>query len=500
MDRDAAGAAVVVFDSVFFDQDPERDPPLAAAIGAAGNVMAGEDDKDHTAETLRSSFLAVGDLSLTQIGDVPRLVRNTPTVEGLLPLSRLCAQQYARLTGGPALLPDPRPVLWIDYREPLSAFPSFSFADVLNPRDGRIRDLSTDTSMPLSIFSGRIVLIGRDEGDPSRTDRFPFPNSLGRLQAGVYGHAYATDMLLRGTSITRTTGWVDAAATAALLIVFLGILELRSRLLRGALLALLPFAAFAACQALLSASGIWLGCAPLLVGFLSALLLYWVLLRLSLSASLSRAVGFDPGLIDAFRRESYRSTGTVRREVSIVIADVRDYTLYVSRTDPAAVSQVMTEYMGAMERCVTAQGGYINKFVGDEIIAVFGFPLEQAHVAARAVRTGIAMLEELARLAAAWHERGTASISRIGVGIDMGTVTFVEVGGRTRRQFDVIGDCINGASRIERLTKVLGRPLLVSEEVVRAIENDDNLSGLFAMVKSVAVRGQGDRRVFGLVR
>jgi adenylate cyclase len=497
---DAAGASLVVFDSVFFDQDPERDPPLAAAVRASGRVITGEDSKDHTTPTLRSSFLGIGDLNITPLGGVPRLIRTIPTEEGLLPLSVLCVNERARLAGLALPPGDLRPRLWIDFREPLSWFPSFSYADVLNPRDGRVVDLGSGSPMPLSVFAGRIVFVGRDEGDPSRNDRFPFPSALGKLAPGVYGHAYAADMLLRGRTITRTAWWVDALCTAALLTLLLLVLEVSSRSLRAVALTLLPFAAFAVCQVLLSGPGLWLGYAPLLAGFLSALLAHWTLVRISLAASLDRAMGFDARLIDAFRREGEQRGGTVRRDVSILIADVREYTRYVSRTDPATVSLVMTEYMEAMERCITARGGYINKYVGDEIIAVFGFPLEQARGAERAVRAGMAILEELARLTESWRGRGIASISRIGVGIDTGTVTFVEVGGRTRSQFDIIGDCINGASRIEHLTKELRRTLLVSEEIVRAIDSDDSLAGLFELVKSAAVRGQGERRVFGLLR
>jgi class 3 adenylate cyclase len=249
-------------------------------------------------------------------------------------------------------------------------------------------------------------------------------------------------------------------------------------------------------QALLETGFLWIGYAPIFVAFWTVLILRWVLVRFALSRSLSRAIGFDPRLIDAFRSESARAGGPVRREVSILIADVRNYTHFVSSTDATVVSRIMTEYMEAMEKCITTKGGYINKYVGDEIIAVFGFPLTADQSASRAVRAGLGMLDELARLVSVWKERSLSSIDRIGVGIDYGTVTFTEVGGRTKSQFDIIGDCINGASRIEHLTKELGRSLLVSEEALHALENDDSLSGSFELVKAIAVRGQGMRRVF----
>jgi class 3 adenylate cyclase/CHASE2 domain-containing sensor protein len=495
-----AGASLVVFDALFFDQDPVLDLPLAAAIRAAGNVMAGEDGSVLTAPGLRDSFLAIGDLRIPQMGGVPRFLHAGPTARGLPPLSVLAVREHVRRSGA-ALPPVPdRNRLWLDFREPLSYFPAFSYEEVLHPRDSRVQDLSTGSAVPLSVFSGRIVFIGRDEGGSSRADRFPFPSTLGRLSPGVYGHAYAAEMLLHGTRIARSPGWVDAICVLALLALLLAVLEIRSRPLRIALLVFFPVGSFAACQVLLSGPGIWIGCAPLLVAFLSALALDRALTRMSLSSSLSRAMGFDPRLIDTFRRESARQGGSLRRDVAVLIADVRDYTRYVTRTSPATVSLVMSEYMGAMERCITNRGGYINKYVGDEIVAVFGFPLDAAGREERAVQAAIDMLDELARLTADWKDRGLSSIERIGIGIDTGAVSFAEVGGRTRSQLDIIGDCINGASRIEHLTKEIGRVLLVSEEVFRGLESCDSLAGLFELATTAAVRGQGERRVFALVR
>jgi len=495
-----AGASLLVFDSVFVDQDPALDPPFAAAIRQAGNVIAGEERASVTDPALQESFLALGTIRIAQLGGVPRLIRTGTASEGFTPLAALAAGEYARRSGRTAPALPGAGSIWIDFRDPPSYFPAFSYAEVLDPHGGRLRDLSTALSRPLSVLSGKMIFIGRDEGEPSRTDRFPFPNTMGRLYAGVYGHAYAADMLIRASQITRCSRWVDAAATLALLMMLVVVLGIRVRVLRVASLSLLPLAAFLVCQLLLSRMGVWLGFAPMLVGFCSALGLHWVLVRISLAASLSRAVGFDPRLIEAFRRESLPQGGSLRKEVAILIADVRGYTAFVSRSDAGTASLVMREYMAAMERCVTDQGGYVNKYVGDEIVAVFGFPLDSTRKAERAASAGIAMLDELGRITADWRRRRLSSFERIGIGIDAGPVSFTEVGGRTRSQFDIIGDCMNGASRVEQLTKELGRSLLISEEAFRALETGDRLAGRFELIKTVVVRGQGERRIFGLVR
>lgn len=491
-----ARVSLIVFDSMFLEQERQWDKGLAAALAGAGNVIAGEDGSRPTEEALRGSFLALGNLNIKPLGGKPQFVK-VGAPPSLAPLSVVAAEEYTRRAGaGPGAHGMRGDGFWINYREPPGYFPSFSFSDVMHAEGGRLGD---PARTPISVLTDRIVFIGLD--DPtSKSDRFVFPNTWGREYPGVFAHAYATDTILRGRPVVRVSPWIDAGITLVFIVVLLFILEIRGRKTRTFLLVTLPLAVFILYLALLSGFNLWPGYAPLFVAFWSVLFLHWALLRISLVTSLSKAMGFDARLIDAFRREGSRAGGPVRKEVAILIADVRDYTRYVSRTDPVAVSQVMAEYMEGMERCITSRGGYINKYVGDEIIAVFGFPLAAEECTERAARAAIAMQDDLSRLLASWKERGLPSIDRIGIGIDKGAVVFAEVGGRTKSQFDIIGDCINGASRIEHLTKELHRVLLISEEAYDALENDDSLSGSFELVKTVVVRGQGERKIFGLVR
>jgi class 3 adenylate cyclase len=266
------------------------------------------------------------------------------------------------------------------------------------------------------------------------------------------------------------------------------------------LLVLLPILAFCLALALLMTQRFWLGYAPIFASFWVVLLLDRLHGRLLLAGSLRRAFGFDPRLLESFRKESAKVGGPVRREVAILIADVRNYTAWVSGTDPLQVSRVMSDFLADMEHCITSSGGYINKYVGDQIIAVFGFPLDCSHCAPRAVKAGLLMRKELARLKNSWRERSLAGIEHMGVSIDTGTVTFTEIGGPTKSQFDIIGDCVNGASRIEHLTKELKRDFLISEEAYYALQEDDRLSGSFTFLKNAAIRGQGRRKVFALIR
>jgi class 3 adenylate cyclase/CHASE2 domain-containing sensor protein len=493
-----ADASVIAFDSMFVEHEAQWDPAFAAACGSAGNVVAGEQEgAQPTAAALRGAFAGLGSLAFTQVGAQPRAIR-LPAAgsSSLRPLALVAVNELARqanavLTADPAATSN----VWIDYREAPSFFPRFSFCDVLAAKDGRLGDA---LRTPMSVFAHTIVFVGLD--DPASGDFFAFPNTRGKKYPGVYGQAFAANTIMRGSPITRASPWADAGITLAFACLLLLVLEIRVRPARVLALVLMLPLFFSLYTVLLSGTGLWLGFAPLFVSFWAVLILHWVLLRVALNATLSKAVGFDPRLIEAFRRESARAGGVVRKKVAILIADVRDYTRYVSVTDPATVSTVMGEYMEAMERCITSQGGYVNKYVGDEIVAVFGFPVAEKQESRRALRAAITMLDELGRLRTAWKERGLVCIERIGIGLDTGEVVFAEVGGRTKSQFDIIGDAINGASRIEHLTKEFKRELLVSEEIAKALEGDDELSGCLELVKSVSVRGQGERRILAVIR
>jgi adenylate cyclase len=495
---DAVGASLIVFDAYFIDEEKEWDAGLAESFKAAGNVIVGEGGPPGTVDALLQAPLAFADLNWVPIGRnaVPRFVPVETAAGALQPLSIVAAREYSRRRGeiGSETLSPHDPGFWVNFRVPPSAFTVFSYIDVLRAEDGRIRDAA---HTPLSIFKDAIAFIGTD--NPWSPDRFALPNTFGKKYPGVFGQAYATDTLLEDRRIDRASPWMDAAVSLFIIALLIAALELRSRGMKALLIALLAVVPLCVDVALFQAGNIWLGYAPIIVSVCTVLIAHWVILRVSMAAGLRLAFGFDPRLIEAFRVESAGSGGKVIKDVTVLIADARDYTDFIARTEPSVASKIMGEFFDAMEHCVSQNGGYINKYVGDQIVAVFGFPLENARCVERAVRAGMSMLRELSGLASDWHDRFGTGIRKIGIGIDAGPASFVEVGGKTKSQFDILGDCINGASRIQGLTKKLKRDLLISEEVYRGIETDDALAGSFVFLKEETVRGQGKRRIYALM-
>lgn len=482
---DGAGASLVVFDAEFMGEEPDLDPDFAAALQASGNVIAGISQGGAMPPAVRAALLDVGSLTIREYGGVPREVIPGSPDEGTEALSA-CVVRHCNGTK-PA---DPR--FWIDFRHPPKYFPTFSYIDILRAAEGRISDADRT---PLSLCQGRIVLIGRDIPGG---DRFKLPSAPGRMLPGVTGHAYAVQTLLSGTPVRTLPTWLEAGMVAAIALTLGALLGMRWRAIRIVALVLLPVAVLAAAELLLLRAAIWLQLAPLAATFSAALVLHWMTRRLVLSRALSRTIGFDAGLIEAFRREQVRAGGHLEREVCVLVADVRDYTRFVSTHESRQVAAVMGEYLSAIEGIITSRGGYVNKYVGDEVVAVFGFPLSDERCEERAVAAARAMLQTMESLRRSWTERGMPAIQRIGIGLDRGPATFAEVGGRTKNQFDIIGNCINGASRLQTLTKTLKTSLVISEEMHRALAATPRLQSAFARIGRTAIRGQGTRTLYGL--
>jgi adenylate cyclase len=139
--------------------------------------------------------------------------------------------------------------------------------------------------------------------------------------------------------------------------------------------------------------------------------------------------------------------------------------------------QLLRDFHGRMAACVFAHGGTLDKFIGDGLMATFGTPEPQADAADRAYACGLAMLAAIEEWTAGRAAAGELPVG-VGIGIHLGPVTMGDIGGggdgehgmTQRFEFAVIGDTVNVASRLERLTRELGVALLVSDALVRALD------------------------------
>lgn len=161
------------------------------------------------------------------------------------------------------------------------------------------------------------------------------------------------------------------------------------------------------------------------------------------------------------RREEIVLSGE-ERVATIFFSDIRGFTAMTCGVPSQQVLSWLNRYLAAMGEVIKRNGGFLNKFMGDGIMVVFGVPLSDGpkEDASRAVRCALEMLERIQD----WNAhlpQGEAEI-RIGIGIHTGLVTAGNVGSPERLEYSVIGEAVNLASRLEYLTKEFHVPIVIS--------------------------------------
>ncbi|HRC77906.1 MAG TPA: adenylate/guanylate cyclase domain-containing protein, partial [Kouleothrix sp.] len=174
-----------------------------------------------------------------------------------------------------------------------------------------------------------------------------------------------------------------------------------------------------------------------------------------------------------------------RKLVTVLFADMAGFTATAETMDPEDVRDVIRAYFGRLSAAITRHGGWIEKFIGDAVMAIFGIPTANERDPEHAIRAALDMHQSLADLNAELErERGIRLAMRIG--INTGPVVVSFLGGRQGEDFAVVGDTVNLASRLEHAAPVGG--ILISHATHRHVR------GLFDFqpLPPLAVKGKAE--------
>jgi adenylate cyclase len=143
------------------------------------------------------------------------------------------------------------------------------------------------------------------------------------------------------------------------------------------------------------------------------------------------------------------------RDVSVLFADIVGFTTMSEKMSPAAVSLLLNEYLSRMTDIIFKYEGTLDKYIGDAIMAVFGAPLDMPDHAARSIKTALEMRDRLEEFNA---ERKEGPLLRIRIGINSGKAVAGEIGSINKKEYTVLGDTVNTASRLE---SSVAKPMMV---------------------------------------
>jgi len=218
--------------------------------------------------------------------------------------------------------------------------------------------------------------------------------------------------------------------------------------------------------------------------------LFQMLLLITLLTTYYGAIGFlsenvkrkqIKGMFDQYVPPAYIekliSTGknielkSERREMSVLFADIRDFTTLSESFSPNELSEFMNEYLSQVTKVIFNFNGTIDKYVGDMVMAFWNAPLDDEQHAYNALLTALEMIKLTDKLTQHFTSKGWPEI-RIGIGISTGEMNVGDMGSSYRKAYTVLGDSVNLGSRLEALTKYYEADILISENTYfSAIKN-----------------------------
>ena len=183
----------------------------------------------------------------------------------------------------------------------------------------------------------------------------------------------------------------------------------------------------------------------------------------------------------------YSSLRGARVPATVLFSDLIGFTTLSEKADPEALVSQLNEYLSRMTSVVFSNGGTLDKFIGDAIMAVWGNvrSFGMAQDAKNCARAALAMRRELRQLNQKWREEGRMGLG-MGIGINQGEVVVGNIGSHERMDPTVIGDSVNLASRLEGLTRIYGVDILVGASAAELARDEVHLRS----VARVQVKGK----------
>jgi len=177
--------------------------------------------------------------------------------------------------------------------------------------------------------------------------------------------------------------------------------------------------------------------------------------------------------------------GGEKKELSILFSDIRGFTTISESMSPEKLITILNRYFTPMTQAVLENGGMLDKYIGDAVMAFFNAPVDVKEHADASCLCALEMIEKLDNLNVELESEGILPI-RIGIGLNTAEVIVGNIGSDAKKEYTVIGDGVNLASRVEGLTKNYGVQILITEFTVTKL----NIDLVYREIEPVQVKGK----------
>lgn len=191
----------------------------------------------------------------------------------------------------------------------------------------------------------------------------------------------------------------------------------------------------------------------------------------------------SPALVnEIIKNPDILKLGGQTKEVTILFSDIRDFTTISEKLEPESLVLLLNSYLSPMTDIVLKNGGTLDKYIGDAIMALFNAPLDLEDHATKGCLTALMMLRKLNEVNQDLNKKGLPKID-IGIGINTGKVVVGNMGTEVRFDYTAIGDSVNLASRLEGMNKVYGTHIIISEFTAEKIKQKSFKLRLLDIIK-----------------
>jgi adenylate cyclase len=508
-----AGARLIVFDVEFTEpsaHNPAEDDSLAAAVARAGNViLAAKVVLDPGQRTLNNHYVMKPIEPLQKTGAPIALVNIIEDEDGFIrryllfqqvgsyvyyPLAVQamqslaapiqpaptidntgfhCAGQRVPTTSGNAM--------YINYAGPAATFRTYSLSALLDDASfDLLGDEDTDIfeqHLLWQTFKDKIVFVGasaEELQDNKYTPFFQYQNRRVKMP-GVEMHANALHTLRSGQFL-QDVPWSLIILLMVGISLCTGLITLSFRPFTAAAIVVMIMAAVVAAGYVFFVYGrMFLDMITLLtatgLAYVMGLVYQTVIEqrekhRIRKTFQQYVAPSVVEKMLSANELPSY---GGERKELTILFSDIRRFTKFSESHEPEVVVARLQEYLSEMVDIVFKYDGTLDKFVGDELMALFGAPFHYADHAERACRTALEMIDVLRQIQKRWSADYNEYFN-IGVGINTGKVIVGNLGSKQLFDYTVIGDEVNVGARVEGVNKIFDTTVLITENTYQQVQ------------------------------